>query len=723
MSSKQLFTCIGMLTVACALVTPMAIPQSGGRTGDKAEVLLAAAEHKQLVDGDLEAAIRDYKNILAGYASNHPVAAKALVEMGECYEKLGQSEAQNAYERVLREYADQQEQAAEARTRLAALSGNGATKTSEMVARRVWAGPAVDTDGGPSADGRYLSFVDWETGDLAVRNLATGEMRHVTHKGSWSDSREFAQMSRISPDGTQIAYRWISKDVLYELRVIGVDGSAPRVLGSGGEVEYFSPCAWSSDGKQILTVFHRKDKSSQLALVSVANGSARVLKTVTRGFHSADLSPDGHYIVYDFAPDQNSPNRDIFVLATDGSRESPLVQHPADDFSPRWMPDGEGVVFFSDRSGTVGLWAIRVADGKPQGSPTLVKKDIGRVDPLGFTRNGSFYYGLETDKHDVYTATLDPTTGKVSPPTLATQHFVGLNRSPAWSPDGKYLAYLSNAGGSSDFDSGSAILIRSLVTGEEKEVPLKLILFPSRGLHWSPDGRSLLVTGVDKRERWAFFKIDKDTGNETALLWTQPGNYPFWATWSSDGRSLIYAEEADDKSIRVRDLETGQEKVIVANNPYSGYVKEGALSPDGRRLAFIRSDSKAHSDILEVVPTAGGEPQELLRLGEGKEFSAYPALAWTRDGSQLLFSKSVAASGDKQSGVSRVSSSGQVSRTELWRIQTSGGEPQRLDLAMAGTFQDLNVHPDGKQLAFSARENEAEVWVLENFLPVLKANK
>jgi len=697
----------------------MAIPQSGGKTGEKAEVLLAAAEHKQLVDGDLEAAIRDYKNILAGYASNHPVAAKALVEMGKCYEKLGQAEAQKAYERVLRDYADQQEQAAEARMRLAALSGNGATKTSEMVARRIWAGPDVSADGTPSADGRYLTFVDWDTGDLAVRNLATGEKRHVTHKGSWADSREFAQMTRMSPDGTHIAYLWASKDFRYELRVIGVDGSAPRVLYSSDEVEWSSPAAWSSDGKQLLVVFHRKDKSHQFALVSVANGSARVLKTVTRSVFSADLSPDGRYIVYDYPSKEDSENRDIFLLATDGSREIPLVQHPADDFSPLWMPDGKGVVFFSDRSGTVGLWAIWVADGKPQGSPMLVKQDIGKVYPLGFTRNGSFYYGIVRTKTDVYTATLDPATGKVSPPTLATQHFVGLNRSPAWSPDGKYLAYVSKPRPKL-FDN--AIFIRSLVTGEEKEISLKLKLFPSRGLHWSPDGHSLLVTGVDPRHRWAFFSIDKDTGNQTALLWSQPGSYPFWATWSSDGKSLIYTHEADDKSIRVRDLETGQEKVLVANNPYSGYLKEGALSPDGRQLAFISNDSKARSDVLEVVPTAGGELRELLRLGEGKEFE-YPALAWTRDGSQLIFSKSVAASGEKQSGVSRVSGSGQVSRTELWRIQASGGEPQRLDLAMDGRLQDLNIHPDGKQFAFSTREDNEEVWVLENFLPVLKATK
>ncbi len=43
-----------------------------------------------------------------------------------------------------------------------------------MVIRQVWVGPEVDILGGPSPDGRYLSFVHWDTGDLAVRSLNTG---------------------------------------------------------------------------------------------------------------------------------------------------------------------------------------------------------------------------------------------------------------------------------------------------------------------------------------------------------------------------------------------------------------------------------------------------------------------------------------------------------------------------------------------------------------------
>ncbi len=58
---------------------------------DQAEVLLQAALHKQLVDGDLEGAIQQYKNIMTNFSSDRAATAKALVEMGECYEKLAKT--------------------------------------------------------------------------------------------------------------------------------------------------------------------------------------------------------------------------------------------------------------------------------------------------------------------------------------------------------------------------------------------------------------------------------------------------------------------------------------------------------------------------------------------------------------------------------------------------------------------------------------------------------
>src|SRR5712692_5498070 len=379
------------LTVAVLaglLATSLAIAQKD----DQAEVLMQAAHQKQLVEGQLEEAIQLYKRVVQEHAGNRALAAKALLEMGQCYEKLGNTEARKAYEHVLRDYADQNEAAAQARARLAALSGNVASKNSEMVTRRVWTGRLVL--GGLSPDGRYLSCVEG-TGDLALLDFATGKTRRLTNNASGAEQVEFSAMS---PDGKEVAYTWKHEQkgggFLTGMRLVRLDGSAPRVLYSS-ENQFGAPTDWSLDGKYILTALVKPDWTFQIARVTVADGSVHVLKTLDGGApRNMKFSPDGRYIVYDFSQQQDSDNRDIFLLAADGSREIRLVEHPADDLLLGWAPDGNHILFASDRSGSMSAWVLRVADGKPQGPPELVKPDIGQVNPIGFTQSGSFYYAL-----------------------------------------------------------------------------------------------------------------------------------------------------------------------------------------------------------------------------------------------------------------------------------------------------------------------------------------
>ena len=80
-----------------------------------------------------------------------------------CYEKLGEvqaKEARAAYERVVRDYADQPGIVAQARTRLAALAalGRGAGSVPGVTVRQAWAGPWYGGMGAPSRDGAYLTF-------------------------------------------------------------------------------------------------------------------------------------------------------------------------------------------------------------------------------------------------------------------------------------------------------------------------------------------------------------------------------------------------------------------------------------------------------------------------------------------------------------------------------------------------------------------------------------
>jgi hypothetical protein len=160
-------------------------------------------------------------------------------------------------------------------------------------------------------------------------------------------------------------------------------------------------------------MLYKLPSSFQIAVISTAEGTARILKTVAWFPTKMKFSPDGRHIAYDFGLQRESGNRDIAVLAADGSREVRLIEHPADDQLLGWTPDGRQVLFASDRSGTRSAWMIRVTDGLPEGSPELVKPDMGQIIPIGFTPAGAFYYGLAIGTGDVYTAELDPATARV----------------------------------------------------------------------------------------------------------------------------------------------------------------------------------------------------------------------------------------------------------------------------------------------------------------------
>ncbi|MFQ5789720.1 MAG: TolB family protein, partial [Acidobacteriota bacterium] len=304
----------------------------------------------------------------------------------------------------------------------------------------------VDITGAISPDDRFLTYTDWSTGNLALRDLKTGEDRHLTNKGSWLESDEFALFSTISPDSKKVAYAWFSKDGFYDLRMIGADGSDPGVLYRDEEL-YPWPRDWSPDGKNVLATFQEHDGSGSIVLISVADGSVRVLKTLDwRSPLKMSFSPDGRYIAYDLFPTEEALTRNIYLISTDGNLETVLVEHPASDLLLGWTPDDKGILFASDRNGALDAWAMQMGNDRPEGEPELVLRDMGpNVVALGFDRTGNYYFGVTEQRADLYTAVLDPRGNRIltSPKRIGA---VGIETFTDWSPDGQFLAYITHPG-------------------------------------------------------------------------------------------------------------------------------------------------------------------------------------------------------------------------------------------------------------------------------------
>src|SRR5215831_1754309 len=232
-----------------AIVLPLVLAASLASAQESGYDLYQKALVKERAVGDVEEAIHLYQRVASEFGSNHALAAKAQYRLGLLYNRLGRNgEAQRAFNAVVSQYPDQTDLVREARAKLVTASARPSNSTSErsklpttMGVRRIWEGKQVDVMGSPSPDGALLSFVDWGTGDLAVRELNSNTSRRLTDKGPWSKSDEFAEDSVISPDGKQIVYTWFDKDHLFDLRVIGIDGSNGRVLYRDNKLGYIEP--------------------------------------------------------------------------------------------------------------------------------------------------------------------------------------------------------------------------------------------------------------------------------------------------------------------------------------------------------------------------------------------------------------------------------------------------------------------------------------------------
>jgi Tol biopolymer transport system component len=666
---------------------------AAGQTGHD---LFQQALVKERADGDLRGAIDIYERIAQEFAADRQLAAKALVQLGQCYEKLGSTEAERAYRRVVREFADQDDLVVRAQSRLAALQRAARmAEEKSITTRRVWAGPEAN-EGTPTPDGRHL--VHAGSGVLTIRDLATGNSRQLTDVAGAYDPK-------VSPDGGLIAYGWGSDGEEGHVRLTGIDGSDARVLHAEAGCSV-GPQAWSSDGRHLL-VYRACEKTSedrftlQLALVSVPDGTGQLLKDFGRApfYGRRSFSSDDRYVAYDIPIGRDGGSYDIWLVAADGSSDVPLVQHPANDRLVGWVPGSDEMLFLSDRAGTWDVWAVRVSDAALVGSPRVVSRHIGEVDPAGFTSDGSLFYSNYTRWISMTVAPVDLAAGTLDEESAVP--IVGSNCQPMWSKDGQYLAYWNEQEGPAGPGAGGDVGYRHVLhvrhgpTGEVRELATHLDV-GAQG--WSPDGQSVLVAGWDR---------GRDDDEYNGALYVPQGVRWFGgirAVWSRGGEATIYSaynEDANEGRLVRRDLSSGVDSTLYRDPGLAPMLLH--LAPDGRHLLFAIRDSLGGNPSviysggrLMIMDLETGGVRQLYAI---REQGQVESLQWTPDGNYALFS--------------RRESDGY----HVWRVAAEDGKAERLFNYGRGPFR---ISPDGRQVAYCGFAGATEVWVMENLKSVLE---
>lgn len=672
-----------VLVCGVCVMSVRAARESQGTNPASAKDLYQQAAHQEDAVGNVEAAIALYRRALAA-KPDREIAARAQLRIGLCLEKLGRPEARQSFETVVRDYADQGAVAGQARARLTALTAAEPPRPpgTGVEATLLWAGVSVDQFATISPDGRYLAFQDYTAGDrLAIKDLRTGERRLITG----NDGNDvFGPV--FSPDGGRVAYGAYGKD--RSLRVVNRDGSDMRVLSAGGTIDF--PYAWSADGRLIALNLYDSGQS-RIAVASVDNGSITPLKST--GWQKADVggfSSDGKFLVYSLSATTSAPDDGVFLLAVDGGSHTKI----ADGKAPGFTPDGRAVVFVSNRSGTNDLWVVPVTAGQRTGPPELLRQNIGDINNLGFTRDGSFFYVTKDLRNDVLVARLDSESWHVDEPRVLNEASVGANVGASWSPDGRRVAFFRG-----NDRQAVTLVVRTVATGNERALPstFAAVAF-QQDLPWFPDGRSLLMNEPASSRR-VFKRIDIETGAQQVILDNPFGSAGIWFDLSPDGRSLYYLHRGDEDAaggriIRLikRDLQTTNEVELIRSTDSAPF--RFSVSPDGTQVA-VKPVTKP---VLLLLPTAGGPPVEVYR-GDASDPVPVP-LAWTRDGRYILGAGP--AGGDDE-------------RDHLWAIPASGGAPVKLAFT-SNKVVALSVSPADGSVLISVRRPNNELWVARNLL-------
>jgi Tol biopolymer transport system component len=439
--------------------------------------------------------------------------------------------------------------------------------------------PAFSPDGQRIAySGRGVAKMD--TFHLYVRTVAPDTPRQLT-EGTGNDGGPV-----WSPDGNSLAFlRMDGGHAQYVVVPMG-GGSERKVAeftAAGDEAQLSPSVAWTKDGKSLVVVQAGDNQLPGLAVVEIATGKVTRITNPpqgTEGDSCPAVSPDGAALA--FVRNTDADGADIYLSDLAGANPRRLT---FDDHGIRgiaWTPDGQDIVYSSNRVGGWRLWRLPAYGGSPRDLPIAGQRaQYPAVAPAGnhmaFTDSPSV--------SAIWRATLGSSeTSTEERPLIRSS---GNESSPMYSPDGQKIANISDQTGTdeiwvSDADGANRVRVTNF-NGP-----------PMIRLRWSPDGKTILFDARGDHGQ-DLYSVPAVAGAKPKRLLLGSWN----ASWSNDGKRIYYDSRGQ---LWKATADGGSPEPVVQD---FGAV-QGVESVDGKYVyyRFRRSYWR--------VPVTGGEGEEVI---------------------------------------------------------------------------------------------------------------
>ena len=478
----------------------------------------------------------------------------------------------------------------------------------------------------PHINGKQIVFS--YAGDLYTVSDQGGTARKLT-----SDIG-YEMFPRISPDGKYIAFTG-QYDGNTEVFVIPSAGGIPRrltytaILNRDDLGDRMGPnnivIGWTPDSKHILfrtRQFTFNDFTGQLMTVPAEGGEAVEIPLKNGGF--ASYSPDGKKLAYNYVfrefrtwkRYQGGMADDIRIYDFDTHQSQKITDEIRQDIIPMWSADGNKIYFISDRDDIMNLYVYNLSD-KTTRQLTFNKDYDIKFPALGgdqivYEQGGILYkFDTRTEKASPIPVEIDndqnwarpewkDVSGQISRMDVApngervvvaargdiftlpaksgitynlTNSSNANDRNPQWSPDGKWIAYISDKNG--EFN----IWLRDAFTGEEKMLTkdLKTYIFD---LKWAPDSRSILWS--EKKNTLNLTQVSDGKTEVIASSGVGPINS---FNWSQDSRYITYIQPGKEMDNIIIYDRNSKEKHQMTDGWYN--VSSPNFSKDGKYLVFV----------------------------------------------------------------------------------------------------------------------------------------